>query len=538
MILLKNLDIFGTKPSLYLNKKATYDTVFGGLVSLIIIFISLYLTISYSQELFQRNKPTFSSYSESIGAKTAYLNASNLLYAYVVIDQDGNFISFDEDFFILKSFIRVIDDVSEESETIYNINFEECKEDNLVAFESVSDNVKNNLLKYGKCLNLNNIPLYGSPSITNDYTQFKFQVKLNFTKTLIDSTASSIFNSFNSSIVLYQQNMIYDPYNFHKPNQITVGSHIEKLFVTSKRTSSLALQVSSSETDSELLFSNTGDPVYAYSFSNYMSTESELLTETAEDSEIYLLFESSFTLSDKIEKHSRNYQNIADTLSMIGGNISIMMMIGRFLLDFVVSYEMFTFISDQYYFPNEERGEQKKKNDDNLITYLSNSKIQPIEEKKANQFIMEIKKSFRQKNKVEKRKAKKNFLQKIFFCFSANTRRISHFEVNPFKLIEISLDTVNIIQGIDDVHLLKYLLLSKEENLCFNYIKRSHMFNDTSIVLNSKVTEFVSNENDSTKIITYFRGLNRNMSSLDNKLIYLLADDIKKCLQIEDSPTL
>ena len=64
------------------------------------------------------------------------------------------------------------------------------------------------------------------------------------------------------------------------------------------------------------------------------------------------------------------------------------------------------------------------------------------------------------------------------------------------------------------------------------------MFNDTSIVLNSKVTEFVSNENDSTKIITYFRGLNRNMSSLDNKLIYLLADDIKKCLQIEDSPTL
>ena len=39
MILLKNLDIFGTKPSLYLNKKATYDTVFGGLVSLIIIFI-------------------------------------------------------------------------------------------------------------------------------------------------------------------------------------------------------------------------------------------------------------------------------------------------------------------------------------------------------------------------------------------------------------------------------------------------------------------------------------------------------------------
>ena len=64
MILLKNLDIFGTKPSLYLNKKATYDTVFGGLVSLIIIFISLYLTISYSQELFQRNKPTFSSYSE------------------------------------------------------------------------------------------------------------------------------------------------------------------------------------------------------------------------------------------------------------------------------------------------------------------------------------------------------------------------------------------------------------------------------------------------------------------------------------------
>ena len=28
------------------------------------------------------------------------------------------------------------------------------------------------------------------------------------------------------------------------------------------------------------------------------------------------------------------------------------------------------------------------------------------------------------------------------------------------------------------------------------------------------------------------------MSSLDNKLIYLLADDIKKCLQIEDSPTL
>ena len=94
--IIKFIDLFGHTPSFVVNQELKYKTIFGGILSIIILILGLILLIFFSIDLFARNSPSInlSTNLEPNPTKLYYfdnfefiigVNYENLEMVYVLI---------------------------------------------------------------------------------------------------------------------------------------------------------------------------------------------------------------------------------------------------------------------------------------------------------------------------------------------------------------------------------------------------------------------------------------------------------------------
>lgn len=138
---LKTFDIFKT---LYYHHQSSLPTILGAIASLFFLLTTLFLFFLFGSELINKKKATFIKSKRYLEDTVLQLNSSNFLFAFLLIDKNGQTFSLNQSYFAnMLSLYR--------TQSIYDrysmipLSFVLCTENMLKSFEDISNDIKNEL---------------------------------------------------------------------------------------------------------------------------------------------------------------------------------------------------------------------------------------------------------------------------------------------------------------------------------------------------------------------------------------------------------
>ena len=98
-IVIKKIDFFGQTPSPYTRRQNHYQTVIGGIMSTILMGVTIGLIVFYGKELLQKKKPTLMTALRPIGTTEIEFNTSNMFMGFILYSRDKIPITFEKKWF-------------------------------------------------------------------------------------------------------------------------------------------------------------------------------------------------------------------------------------------------------------------------------------------------------------------------------------------------------------------------------------------------------------------------------------------------------
>jgi hypothetical protein len=342
-------DIFGYVPSFHINKKKNYQTVFGGIVSFLIISSILYTIWHFGQEIIYKKKPNLiiTNYHDADPMKIE-LNDQNFVLALGLQDQDYS-LYINESIYTMKVKHHVV-----------LRNTDGTFEDNVNELDTVRCSEKNITLldDYFKLMNLENLYCLknGTFFLQGDfgrsiwsYMEFNFLRCKNSTmnKNSCKSKEEIEKRLASGYFGLFITDLTTTPANFSQPSQ-----HFgENIFTTFSVNAYRDFWMYLSKVQ---MFSDEGwlldDPVQQdyYGIDYYRET-----WDQRDTSEIFFNYYMRMSLSRQV--FNRSYLKVQVLAANTGGIIKFLLICGEILVYYFRDLKFKTFIID-FFFEMEDDG--------------------------------------------------------------------------------------------------------------------------------------------------------------------------------------
>ena len=93
-IFLSEIDFFGTHFHFYLNASKKFKTIYGGLLTILTIFIIIACIIFFGSNLFLKTNPTINQENVNEGYSIIDLKKEKVILAFRMENLDGEFVDF------------------------------------------------------------------------------------------------------------------------------------------------------------------------------------------------------------------------------------------------------------------------------------------------------------------------------------------------------------------------------------------------------------------------------------------------------------
>ena len=372
---LRIIDFFGHAPSFIIKNNLKYKTHIGGLLTLIVIIISIITLIFFSEELYSKKSPSVNLITE------ANLNPSKINFfdnfEFIIGIQNDNFIvQRNESIYYAKGFLfqTIIN-----SSGIFNIK-EEIKLDscdkalkNSINYELFKHLNLNNYYcssKNQSKININNIYLneyWGNNGF--QMLQIKFYDCVNTDEYVIKNNitcASEEILKENLNLAdlsLYFIDTFISTNNYKNPFQRGIHEYfydVSKNFLLTLTQYYNHIEIND---DSGLIFT-TSNKINSFKLSDMITNKADERT-----GEHFLTL--TLQLNNVIEKYQRKYYKLQDYAAQVGGVINTLIIICYFILKFYDENAYFEFLINEYF---EIKLFEKKKTESN-ISFLENNEI-------------------------------------------------------------------------------------------------------------------------------------------------------------------
>ena len=350
---LRIIDIFGYNPSFIIKNNLQYKTHIGGILTLIVIIISIITLIFFSEELYKKKSPSVNLITEG------FLHPSKINFfdnfEFIIGIQNDNFIvQKNESIYYAKGFLvkTIIN-----SSGIFNIK-EEIDLD--TCDKTLKDSINYELFKH---LNLNNFYCFSKNqskiNINNIYIneywgndgfqmlQIKFYDCVQTNEYVIENNitcASEEILKKNLNLAdlsLYFINTFISTNNFKSPFQRGVHEYfydVSKNFLLTLTQYYNHIEI---DDDSGFIFS-TSNKINSFKLSDIISNKAD---ERTGDHFLTLTLQ----LDNIIEKYQRKYYKLQDYAAQVGGVINTLIIICYFILKFYGNNAYFEFLINEYF---------------------------------------------------------------------------------------------------------------------------------------------------------------------------------------------
>ena len=311
------IDIFGHYPSFVIQNKLLHKTIFGGIITIFVIFISIISTIFFSQELLFRKCPYINLSTEIYNNPKRINYYNNFEFAIGIKNPNNNLFEINESIYYIKAFlIKTIINSTGTYNIKENINMKSCNE---IFNES---NINYNLFKNLSLDNLycisneqNNInDIYINEHYGNNYFQ-RIEILLYECTNLTNNNCSSeneINNFLNTTLSYYIINNNIRTNNHKNPFQRIINEYnyylSNKLFISLNQN----IHHLEIETDDGFMFTT-------YNKISSFKSEKIIKDVRLKDNNEKNFISFSFQLNNNIEKYYRKYYKIQDLAAQVGG---------------------------------------------------------------------------------------------------------------------------------------------------------------------------------------------------------------------------
>lgn len=374
------IDTFSQKLNLHFQGREYFPTLLGGIMTVLIVILSIVLALDLGNELYLKKKPTMSFNRIILStAPKVDLNNNTMIFALMILDQNYQVFEYKNYFDIeavlsIKEIIEssnslnnVLDKsivnkaVSKVVEKNLNLNFTDC----VYKQQQFKDQINNKFnfesefyaynLNYAKCLDNYYIDqdsdrkatLERSLQILGDiradsYSNVRFLVKKcnkkNNPNCKSDEEIVKILP--RSHFGLYFIDKGIDPFLFNFPYNYFINTYFSKLDLYLSKKTDIYFKNSTVKTDIGLIFQEYKQET-DFTFDYFREQ-----TSTA-DSEV--LFELTLNSSRDSEFLKRYYMKIQDLAAMIGGIIKVCMVIGELISRILNRHIMYTVILNKLF---------------------------------------------------------------------------------------------------------------------------------------------------------------------------------------------
>ena len=372
---LRIIDFFGHDPSFIIKNNLKYKTHIGGLLTLIVIIISVITLIFFSEELYSKKSPSVNLITEA-NLNPSKINFFDNFEFIIGIQNDDFIVQRNESIYYAKGFLfqTIIN-----SSGIFNIkeeiDLDSCDKalKNSINYELFKDLNLNNYYCFSKNqskININNIYLneyWGNNGF--QMLQIKFYDCVNTDEYVIKNNitcASEEILKENLNLAdlsLYFIDTFISTNNYKNPFQRGIHEYfydVSKNFLLTLTQYYNHIEIND---DSGLIFT-TSNKINSFKLSDMITNKADERT-----GEHFLTL--TLQLNNVIEKYQRKYYKLQDYAAQVGGVINTLIIICYFILQFYDENAYFEFLINEYF---EIKLFEKKKTESN-ISFLENNEI-------------------------------------------------------------------------------------------------------------------------------------------------------------------
>ena len=372
---LRIIDFFGHDPSFIIKNNLKYKTHIGGLLTLIVIIISVITLIFFSEELYSKKSPSVNLITEA-NLNPSKINFFDNFEFIIGIQNDDFIVQRNESIYYAKGFLfqTIIN-----SSGIFNIkeeiDLDSCDKalKNSINYELFKDLNLNNYYCFSKNqskININNIYLneyWGNNGF--QMLQIKFYDCVNTDEYVIKNNitcASEEILKENLNLAdlsLYFIDTFISTNNYKNPFQRGIHEYfydVSKNFLLTLTQYYNHIEIND---DSGLIFT-TSNKINSFKLSDMITNKADERT-----GEHFLTL--TLQLNNVIEKYQRKYYKLQDYAAQVGGVINTLIIICYFILKFYDENAYFEFLINEYF---EIKLFEKKKTESN-ISFLENNEI-------------------------------------------------------------------------------------------------------------------------------------------------------------------
>ncbi len=499
---MKNIDLFGTKIKLRLDNEDRVKTTVGGYMSILLIIIAILFTYDTGNDIIFKKKPyqlieeITSDYYDKVN-----LDQTHAPITFSIMDDLNKVVNIDNYFEIEVEYIKLYfkDETEQYTE---KLNFEYCNFTNYKNFITFENFTKSQMDNYFCATNYTDKILKGS--YNEDFVSL-FSIGLK--KCDIRKKSNCDVNNTDEFI---RKNKLNFNFNFLRPvikienYNNPIKYYIENIYfyISSLIRKKVYFKIENHQlsTDKGYLF----EDIAINNFHEINQSGNDIL----DDDEYYFLAE--FYSSNKYIKYSRKYINIINIFANLGGIISFLSIIFKYINSYFADYRVIeTIINSIFYIDNLKKLERinnntnleifkknlKKKNTDNFegknTIIITNSKINNNEN--DNNLI-------KRENSVEGTKNKNN-------RYESKENKNNHFESAENKNNE--LDEMKIQNSVK----------SSCSTIFFNKINMNQKISVNSSHLQDRIKEEYYSNDFRTKFdneLNYIDNSNLKKNKLDN----------------------
>jgi hypothetical protein len=462
--LIKRIDIYGYKPTLYVNNSTKLSSPIGGIFSIILILLTIVGTILFGQEIWLKHKPTTNT-STSFNSNPKSINCLNESQFFIALrDPTKNGILFiNEKVYKLEAYLLTFNSTLGVNVQV-PINTEQCTKD---SFTSENFEIFKNLeysnaycLSQKQNIDIKLKNLYNTINSTNIY--FKLRQCMNSTDNNSCSPQNVIDTYLSSTnLAIYAIDNYVQTKDYLNPLKKGFQNYFFRVSLQTLNGIQLYLRDVVFISDIGLIAEELS---YIYGFRH----DSYFYNPGGPQGKYFV--QLGINYSPTVETNYRVYMKLQDLAAQIGGLLNLLMLIGRILLElyYTNSYKLYLYNS---LFHCVESGSTKQ-----MAPVYNHPSQQNIIRDSVHVYKSNPSNPNTNDN-VIKKKLELNFFQKFFIinlCKSRN-KSLLNFEVG-LRFIKERLDMTYLLKTYFDLDKMKYYLLnsdhlSKLDNLAFPSIE-------------------------------------------------------------------
>ena len=461
---IQKLDVFGEMPKLLIKNEIRHHSLFGGLMTLVLICISIVAFCLFAQELFIKTSPSV-NLSTQTNSHPDQINYFNNFEFLIGIQNKNNIVEINESIFYAKGYIsRTTVNETGTFNMKYEIDLEPCSD---VLVDSIHYELFKHLnLKGFFCISKHQSKVNISDIYINEFwgnnnfqmIQIKFYQCNNKTMKCADQDTIDSYLHL-TELSLFTIDTLIETRDYSNPfEQISK----ESFFYVSN-----SFKVSITEYISHLEMNS--DDGFLFTTNSLKGTfkQDSIIDYTLYQDNVDTFISFSIQLNNIKEVYYRKYYKIQDLLAQVGGIYKAIFMIMEILMNFYVNHSYFERLINKYYFinlapplPNTATSTLNKFEITNTNSLKNITPKSSIRTSNENKFL-----------KQKKNKLRLSFNEK-FFSLSICTK---HENINTQLYIKGKntlssfLDIDNYLKSVHQVQIIDHILFSEKQKKLIEY---------------------------------------------------------------------